>query len=376
MLIDRGEAIMEQVTTRSFAGIDLGRTALSLSIYDEAKKEMEEKNFPVDEDRADDYIRAGLDRLSAYLQEKGLSPEDFTDVVFCMEKTDEESRKKLREELPENWVLRHGCHVISRFRAFAEYVFRQEKMVWDRNTLLLDYTDDTLHCVLIDQIRPSRQKAYRGRMQEIDLLKEGIFQGAPDQDQAFSKMIRQFLAKNPTNIVFLTGEGFEGSWMKRTLNCLCAGRRVFLGQNIYASGACLLASGPLALMEEGMILLDGPDMVCHTVGIVTSEGGQARYVPVTSIGKEWYNTSGRLDVILDKSSRLEFFFHNTLENEMEGSACEISNLPQRPAKTTRIRVRVVFSSRMEGTILMEDMGFGQISPGTGRITVFPFTLIS
>ena len=367
---------MEQMTTRTFAGIDLGRTALSLSIYDEAKKEMEEESFPIDQEGADDYISAGLDRLFSCLQEKGLSPEDFTDVVFSMEETDEESRKKLEQGLPEQWTARHGCHIICRFRAFAEYVFHQEKMVWDRNTLLLDYTDDSLKCILIDQIRPSRQKAYRGRMQELDLLKEGIFRGASDQDQAFSKMIRQFLAKNPTNIIFLTGEGFEGSWMKRTLTCLCAGRRVFLGQNIYASGACLLATGILPLMEEGMILLDGPDMVCHSVGIVTSEGGRSRYVPITSIGKEWYNTRGSLDVILDKSSRIEFFFHNTIENEMEGSACEITNLPQRPAKTTRIRIRVLFSSRLEGTILMEDMGFGQISPGTGKITVFPFTLIS
>ena len=367
---------MEQLTTRTFAGIDLSRTALSLSVYDEAKKEIEEESFPIPEDQAHDYIRVGLGHLFAAFKEKSISPEDFSNMVLCLENADEDHRQELADLLPHEWISRHGCQVISRFRAFVEYVFHQEKMVWDRNTLLLNYSEDTLQCVWVDQIHRTKQKAYRGRIREIDLLKEGVIRGAPDQDQVFGKMIRQFLAKNPTNIIFLTGDGFDGSWMKKTLTYLCAGRRVFLGQNIFASGACLLATGTVPLMDEGMILLDGPDMVCHTVGIVASEGGKSRYVPITSIGKEWYNTSGSLDIILDKSNRVEFFFHNTMENEMEGSAYEIRDLPQRPLKTTRIRVQVEFTGRSEGTIILEDLGFGKMYPGTGKITIFPFSLIS
>ena len=369
---------MEQLATRTFAGVDLGRNAVSLSIYDEAKGKMEEERFPITPDQAEDhdYIKAGLERLRSYGREKGVEPEDFNDVVFCLEDGNDENRKRLSDLLGRKFTSVLGCHVISRFRAFAEYVFHQEKMIWDRNTLLLDYTGDMLSCVMINQIRQSKQKAYRGNTHAIDLSELGIVREAPDRDAVFAKMIRQFLAKYPANIIFLTGEGFEGSWMKKTLTYLCAGRRVFLGQNIYAGGACLLATGTVPLMDEGMILLDGEDMVCHTVGVVASESGKSKYIPVTSIGKEWYNTEGSIDIILDKSQRVEFFFHNTLENEMEGSACEIRDLPQRPPKTTRIRIRVTFTGRTEGNILLEDLGFGQMFPGTNKITIFPFSLVS
>ena len=60
-------------------------------------------------------------------------------------------------------------------------------------------------------------------------------------------------------------------------------------------------------MDEGMILMDGPDMVYHTVGVVTTEAGKPQYVPITSIGREWYNTHGSVDIILDKSQRVDSF---------------------------------------------------------------------
>lgn len=95
--------------------------------------------------------------------------------------------------------------------------------------------------------------------------------------------------------------------MKKTLTYLCAGRRVFLGQNLYANGACLLGIHSIELMDEGMILMDGADMVYHTVGVVTTEAGKPQYVPITSIGREWYNTHGSVDIILDKSQRVVSF---------------------------------------------------------------------
>lgn len=49
--------------------------------------------------------------------------------------------------------------------------------------------------------------------------------------------------------------------MKKTLTYLCAGRRVFLGQNLYANGACLLGIHSIELRDGRMILMDGPDML-------------------------------------------------------------------------------------------------------------------
>ena len=41
---------------------------------------------------------------------------------------------------------------------------------------------------------------------------------------------------------YLTGDGFDGGWMKRSVSLLCQGRRAFMGKNLYSKGACYAAA--------------------------------------------------------------------------------------------------------------------------------------
>lgn len=370
--------VMEQQDKSRYAGIDIGRHAISFSVYDEAGKNIEEEYFPLEADEQDEYMENGMDRLLKYLSVNQIKWSDFQSVHFSLEDTSEECREHLENMLDDDFREYHTVKMITRFRAFVEYVFHQERAVWERNTILFDFSGQRLWCILVEQIRQARQKAYRAVLKEIDLTAGQInfAEGPAELDYSFSRLMKHFLVKNPAHIIYLTGDGFEGNWMKRTLTYLCAGRRVFLGQNLYANGACLLGLGTIPLMDEGMLLMQGPDMVYHTIGIVTQEAGHASYVPITSIGREWYNTRGSMDIIMDKSQKVEFFYHNTKENEMGCSVCEVSGLPERPPKTTRLRIDVQFTSAVGGVILLTDLGFGSMYPATGRVTVFPFTLIS
>lgn len=367
---------MGELETRKFAGIDLGKTSVQLSIYDEAMTEMTEESFPLHPEEQEDPIAGGIYYVKKYMEVNHLDWGDFQSVHFSMEDTSEANRNHLKEVLDASFFERHSLSVITRLRAFVEYVFHQERVVWDRSTLLMDYDGTRFHYILVEQIRRSKQKAYKASLMEMNLESYGIVEGDPELDYKFSRVMKQFLVKNPAHIIFLTGKGFEGNWMKRTLTYLCAGRRVFLGQNLYANGACLIDTGNISFMDEGMFLMQGPDMVYHTVGLITQESGRAQYVPITSIGREWYNTKGSIDIILDKSQKVEFFYHNTKENEIECATCEIKDLPVRPPKTTRMHIEVQFTSETEGVILLKDMGFGTMFPGTGKVTVFPFKLIS
>ena len=367
---------MEALNTRKFVGIDLSEEAVQLSIYDEGTEQMSEEFFSIPKGEKEDYLSIGLDYIYKYFEFNQMSWEDYSSVHFSLKDVSKESREKLRALLPEEFVERFGLNIISRFRAFVEYVFHQERVVWDRNTMLLEYQNNMLRYIVVEQVYRAKQKAYRAVTHEVDLKNYGIVEESPNLDQDFCKMIKQFLLKNPTHIIFLTGSGFEGNWMKRTLNCLCSGRRVFLGQNIYANGVSLLGSQSPSLIEEGLILMQGEEMVYHTIGIVAAEGGRQQYVPITRIGKEWYNTTGSLDIILDKSQKVEFFYMNHRENETEIASCDIKDLPKRPPKTTRLHVEVEFTSCTEGIIFLTDIGFGHMYPKTEKVTVFPFQLIS
>lgn len=367
---------MEALNTRKFVGIDISKEAVQLSIYEEGTEQMVEEFFPLLEEETEDYIASGMDYVNKYFECNELTWEDYSAVYFSMKDVSNENREHLRDVLSQDFVERFGVNIISRFRAFVEYVFHQERVVWDRNTMLLEYQDNILRYIVVEQIYRAKQKLYRAVTQEVNLSEYGISMDSETLDQDFSKMIKQFLLKNPTHIIFLTGNGFEGNWMKRTLNYLCSGRRVFLGQNIYANGASLLGIQSTSFVEDGMILMQGPEMVHHAIGIVAAENGRSQYVPITTIGKEWFNTKGTMDIILDKSQKIDFFFRNTKDNETELSSCEIKDLPKRPAKMTRIRVEVTFTSCTEGIIFLTDLGFGSMIPATGKVTVCPFKLIS
>lgn len=367
---------MEQLKARKFAGIDLRKDSVKLSIFDEGQGEMTEESFPLLSDGEEHFIPDGLDQVRKYMETNHLDWKEFQGVNFALEDPSAENREILADKVGESFKQVHKVNVITVFRAFVEYVFHQERAVWDRNVLLLDFSEGKLSCIYVEQIRRSKQKAYKAVFSEIDTKEEVLLSDDPELDHKFARMIKQFLVKHPAHVIYLTGKGFEGNWMKRTLNYLCAGRRVFLGQNLYANGACLLGLGTVALMEEGMILMQGPYMVRHTIGVISQENGRIRYVPVAPIGKEWYNTGGSIDIIMDKSQKVEFFYHNSTENEMECATCEIRDLPVRPPKTSRLRVRVDFTSETSGVILITDKGFGNMFPATGKVTVFPFKLIS
>lgn len=367
---------MEQLESKKYIGIDIGKTSVQISIFDETAGEMQEESFPLPDGESEEYIETGVDLMMKYMQTNRWAWKDFHTVCFVLEDATAEHRHRLEQQLGEPFLKYHKMNIITRIRAFVEYVFHQEKVVWDRNTLLFDYTQGKLTCIMIEQIRRSRQKAYRAVFHELPLEEYGIRENDPELDYNFSRMMKQFLVKHPAYIIYLIGTGFEGNWMKRTLTYLCAGRRVFLGQNLYANGACLLGMGAVPLMDEGMLLLEGADMVHHSVGVVTQEAGKNQYIPITSIGKEWYNTTGTLDIIMDKSQKVDFFYHNAKENVITCAVCEISDLPARPPKTTRLRIRVEFTSTTTGVILLTDLGFGSMYPATGKVTVFPFELVS
>ena len=52
------------------------------------------------------------------------------------------------------------------------------------------------------------------------------------RDREFTAAVREFLEQNDASAVYLTGEGFDGGWMKDAAVYLCRGRRVFQGENL------------------------------------------------------------------------------------------------------------------------------------------------
>ena len=51
---------MEELETKKYAGIDLGRTSVQFSIYREGQEEMTEESFLLSEEEHKEYIESGM----------------------------------------------------------------------------------------------------------------------------------------------------------------------------------------------------------------------------------------------------------------------------------------------------------------------------
>lgn len=73
---------MEELETKKYAGIDLGRTSVQFSIYREGQEEMTEESFLLSEEEQKEYIESGMRQVERYMETGGLRWPDFQAVHF------------------------------------------------------------------------------------------------------------------------------------------------------------------------------------------------------------------------------------------------------------------------------------------------------
>ena len=71
---------MEELETKKYAGIDLGRTSVQFSIYREGQEEMTEESFLLSEEEQKEYIESGMRQVERYMDTGGLRWPDFQAV--------------------------------------------------------------------------------------------------------------------------------------------------------------------------------------------------------------------------------------------------------------------------------------------------------
>lgn len=73
---------MEELETKKYAGIDLGRTSVQFSIYREGQEEMTEESFLLSEEEQKEYIESGCGRLKDIWRQEGFGGLIFRRFIF------------------------------------------------------------------------------------------------------------------------------------------------------------------------------------------------------------------------------------------------------------------------------------------------------
>lgn len=254
--------------------------------------------------------------------------------------------------------------------SLLSFVLNQENELWSSNAGSFYYGPEGMQYFQINFTK--RNTPMHIQIKHKDYQQQLAFETEEkvEKDEIFKMIASDAIGNSCLSSVFLCGLGFEKGWAKESLKFLCNGRRVFLGQNLFAFGACYYGQG-----DREDILVDSDERIQYDIGIMGYDGTKEQMVLIARGGKEWFDVKGVISVFLNDTKRIDFIYTNRFTGEKIIETVEVGGLPKRPPRTTKLELTVEFYDKNTGAIVIRDKGFGKLFPTTNKIYRKEFTVI-
>ncbi|MDO4169577.1 MAG: DUF5716 family protein [Lachnospiraceae bacterium] len=299
-------------------------------------------------------------------------PRDIAERIEFAKKYLEEEHDRavlvIEEMTPEALEIVCGDQIslISKEEAFAAYLLGQEKNLWKQPVALFEFHEQ--YFCFFELRRQGNNLLTTRKKEDVSAKKLGE---AKEKDRFFTKQTADKLNHNPATHVYLIGEQFAGEWMELSLNSVCNGRRVFMGNHLFANGALL------SLQEHSEKLMNVITQDNHPYywGIRAFHHGQKDvFVPIIQPGSFWFATEGTVEVLVDECEQLEIEGMHSITRQKIKVCLPLNMKQQYPLRTTKIRIRMrcVSTNVIETTVY--DVGFGVSREGKGMIYQEEFKL--
>ncbi len=316
------------------------------------------------------FVRRSLNLLSVML-----SPSDVEYMIITVSSLEGklvDVVEKIANAMP---VARDRIIIQTYEESIYYYLLHQPEDLWERDVAVFDYSGPYLRAYLLWMNMGTepvvafvdRTDFEEIRMPKLMMEEEVSLEKAERIDEAILQTAHDYFSNKDVGTVFLLGEGFEGGWCGKTLKFMCMGKRVFQGRNMYSKGACYCGrdkAKPCDLNREYVFL--GADKLKFNLGLKMMVAGKEEYLAVADAGENWYDSGVTYDFVLGDSRSVPLIMTPLDGKGVENIEIELSGLPERPAKASRLRLTVSFESETRMKILVEDLGFGEFFPSTGR----------
>ncbi len=291
-------------------------------------------------------------------------------LVISLEDRDSKAMPIIKDACGELGIMEDRLVVQSHKQSYMYYAVSQPKELWINNVGMFEYNTGGLS---YSQISIDRKNVpYIVGVDKKDLSDVMPYSILLENDDirikySFINVANTALHKQMVTTIYVTGTGFEGKWASDALKELCAGRRVFRGQNLFTKGACYAArefadKGKL----EGFIFLD-EDMITSDILIRTYHNAEFGEVVLATAGSRWNEVYSSIDVIPDDEEEIQIITRNVLLHEAKAHILSLSGFTGRENKMTRFTVRIRFASKNTCIVTLKDNGFGEFCPSTNRI---------
>lgn len=280
-----------------------------------------------------------------------------TKCVFSLEKVTEESVVFLRQFAGNLGFSEEQVQIQDHCESFYAYVVSQEPSLWKQQVVLLEEEGDGVLCRLFSCNRKTEPmiaevgEAFLGKLPEEE----------EQRDQKFAEMVNTVLTGRLVTAAYLIGSGFEGDWMKHSLQLICRNRRAFQGKNLYTKGACY--AGMLQVHKEDAETVYFCDYkVRENIMLKAVRGDVEFFYPLVEAGSNRHQINKELRILLEGEPTLEIWIQEPGSKEARIVSMELAGLAD--TQQRRSRLALAISCGEDGQILLkvQDLGWGLMRP--------------
>lgn len=300
-------------------------------------------------------------------------PENIGGVMVTCEEQTPAYLENIPKALQKFGVPENRIYIQTHLESFYYYALSQKKELWTYDVALFEYKKDTvIGSILHLNRRVSPIVVSITEMGKIS-LKEKYGKRLTDaewnrkKDQMFLGLIEKVLGTRPVSCAYLIGTGFDKSWADKSIAYLCNRRRVFQGGNLYTKGACYGARERSDEKELKNYLYESKDMIRCNIGMEMHVKGKQTYVTFVQAGINWYEAHFNCEFILENENNVVLLLHSLIHGEKKEFSIPLTDLPNRPPKSTRLLLDLRFVSREVCKIEITDLGFGELYPSSNKI---------
>ncbi len=241
---------------------------------------------------------------------------------------------------------------------FYYYALNQRPELFYHDVAMFEFSQgDMISCIL--------QRNQSTTPQMIHLMQSNQGKLFDNLDEQFLLIAKEELDEHNISAIYLVGDGFDGDWMKASLQYLCKKGKVFVGKNLYSKGACFAGVIKDKQMEWPFAYI-GENELKINLYIKVIDQNELQLYTLLSAGESWFESKGECEVILDGSAEVEFYIQKPESREAHMELLELSDLPIKENRTVRLRISATPKSDKEVVLEIKDLGFGEIFPSSGK----------
>lgn len=321
---------------------------------------IDEETYP-----AEDLLTLFLSKIIALPQKLG-NYSGFDKLVITVGRLTKENMEMFWKIMPKLGLKPEQFMVIDHKESFYYFALNQKEELWLHDVYLFEFDKTNIRYFTL-------KRNMRTTPQVITIEESPKKTMCGDLDIEFSRIIQKAFENKIISTVYLVGDGFDGEWMQSSLNILCRGRRAFVGKNLYSKGACFAAKAR-DLEDKWPFIYMGENEIKFNLSLKVKSKGALSFYNIISAGKNWFETKGQCEVILSDTTEIDFWKQLPNSREAKIETLELSDLPRRPDRTTRVRITATPVADDKIDIEIRDLGFGELFRSTDKVWHYTMTM--